>query len=155
MQSLESKIQAILQSELEYTKQEVVDSMVANKQVASGRTMQSLRVEADSDKGILWGAEHIPTLEEGISPQASQQAFDLRRTQGLIYQWSTNKGIAFPTKKERWWFAANTGRLQQQSGSLLFRHGGRKDVYTDKIQPALDRIGNKITTEFVNIKLVQ
>ena len=69
--NINNRVSDVLRRNLEATKEDVKKSMAANNQVVTGKTANSLRVDVSENEGILWGAEHIDTLETGISPQRS------------------------------------------------------------------------------------
>ena len=69
--NINNRVSDVLIRNLEATKEDVKKSMAANNQVVTGKTANSLRVDVSGNEGILWGAEHIDTLETGISPQRS------------------------------------------------------------------------------------
>ena len=66
--------------------------MAANNQVVTGKTANSLRVDVSGNEGILWGAEHIDTLETGISPQRSNmESFNAKTFLGINFNGSSHE----------------------------------------------------------------
>ena len=152
MSGLSFKIADVLEEEGKLAVTQIVESMIANNQWASGRTGTALRVEATEESMIIYAPSYFETLETGISPQMAQSESSFLRKK--LYGWSIDKGISFADQKERWRFSANASRVMQESGSRLFRSGGRKDVYSDKIDPLVERIKNRLSERIVNVKLI-
>ena len=147
-------IQAILDSELAVTKGQIKESMTRNKQVVTSRTLNRLRRETNGASGFIAGADHIDTLEKGISPTRSkQQPFTQLKTN--LIRWVETKHGGFGSKKMANTFGFMAARKQQTFGSVLFRAGGRKDVYSDKADPLAKRISEKVGEFFVNVKILE
>lgn len=115
---------------------------------ASGRTIQSMKVTANETELIITGREGFSMLETGISPQQSTATSD------KLYQWSKHKQIPFRNDKQRFFAAKAWAANQKKEGSLLFRLGGRKDVFTNEVEPLVKAIENQIEKRFYEIKLV-
>lgn len=62
---LRDKVMELVSSELEALKQKIIENHKEAKQVASGRTIASMKVEVTEDGGILWGRSAFGTLETG------------------------------------------------------------------------------------------
>lgn len=60
-----SSIADILNSELELIKQELIDKHIALGMKASGNWINSLLVEVDETKGVIWGEDYTKQLIEG------------------------------------------------------------------------------------------
>lgn len=147
-------IKNIVGEELERTKLAIIDNMKANDQVVTGKTAGSLRVDPFDNGGILWGAEHIKTLETGISPFESMKSpikslfYDLR-------EWYILRGITQNPYEDRRIFKATTN--QREIGSVLFRQTGGIAtglVYGKEINPLTERIGKRIVDKIINIKVI-
>lgn len=141
--------QRVLQEELTVTAQKIGENMKRNDQVVSGRTMRSLRVEATSNEGVLYGAEHFDTLEKGISPERSRLG-SLPVLYRKIDTWQQARGLGW--RKSESFMAA---RKQQIDGSVLHRLGGRDDVYSSEVDLTLKRISDKIGKGFVTAKYLE
>lgn len=115
---------------------------------ASGKTIQSMKVTATETELIITGREGFSMLETGISPQQSTATAD------KLYQWSKHKQIPFKNDKARFFAAKAWTANQKVEGSLLFRLGGRKDVFTNEVDPLVKAIENQIEKRFYEIKLV-
>ncbi|MDD4210353.1 MAG: hypothetical protein PHI52_08475, partial [Bacteroidales bacterium] len=90
--NINNRVSDVLRRNLEATKEDVKKSMAANNQVVTGKTANSLRVDVSGNEGILWGAEHIDTLEIGISPQRSNME-SFNATFLGINQWQQSRGL--------------------------------------------------------------
>ena len=122
----------------------IAANMYRNKQVATGQTIQSLRVEATDTSLAVYGASHIKTLESGVLPGTYVKASDINIWGNAKGYWTGNS------------YLANTiARRIFNSGSVLFRKGGRTDVWTDVIPSFIERIKERIGEQIVNIKLVE
>ena len=114
-----------------------------NKQKASGRSILSLHSELKGNDLIIWGREGFDVLEKG-NPPGTKVSID------ILYQWAKDKDLPFKNDTDRFWFAKNTSRIIDEKGTLLFRKGGRKDVYTSEIEPLEKRITQRITDNIIN-----
>lgn len=139
----------VLSEELQTTSNKIGENMVRNDQVVTGRTKNSLRVEVANNVGAIWGAGHIDTLETGISPQRSRLENTLDAVYRKIHVWQGNRGFSW--KKQHSFAAA---RKQQIVGSVLYRLGGRTDVFTSEEIPTIKRISDRLGQGFVNVKIL-
>ena len=121
----------------------------------TGYTANSIRAEADDNSLTIYGASYIDTLQTGISPQRSIADWDLRRLQGLLYQWADAKGISFESKKDRWWFAVNTANIQQELGSLMWRSQAKADIYDTPAEQLVSRIKERVSNAIIDYKILK
>ena len=135
----------ILSDEGNKTINGIAASIIKNGQNASGKTIQNLHKEVSQNELIIWGNEYI---EKGTPPH-SGLVFN------TLYFWSQYKQMQFDSNKNRMWFSKRAAYNINQEGSLLFRKGGRRDVYSDKVQPLIERISERVGKEIVNIKLIE
>jgi len=117
-------------------------------QNASGKTIQSLRGEDKGDALAIYGRDKFSQLETGTPPNSGV-------TMDTIYQWSKFKGIPFKNDKSRFWFSHSASNSINEKGTLLFQLGGRKDVYTNEIEPLSQRLTQRITEQIMTTKLVE
>lgn len=68
-------VKKILSEELESLRKRIIANHEAAGQVASGRTRDSLRVEATDNEGILFGRYPFGTLETGRKPGKVPKGF--------------------------------------------------------------------------------
>lgn len=146
----------ILLDELEKTIPRIVSNMQSNNQVVTGRTAASLRAEVNDTTGILWGAEHISTLETGISPFQSRMS-PFKTTYYNLRQWYIDRGIAMSdVKTDRRIFRATVN--QREIGSVLFRKQQGKPtglVYGKEVNPLVNNIKNRISDIIINTKILE
>lgn len=148
-------ISTILFEEIEKTRLQVIANMQANKQVVTGRTAASLHTVTSENSGILYGAEHISTLETGISPfQSKQKPFYF--TFYKLKSWYHNKGITNNASDDPRIGMATIN--QREIGSLLFRKTGGKAnglVYGKEVNPLVTNIKNRIAGAIIDTKILQ
>jgi hypothetical protein len=136
----------VLKKELERTVYDIKINMLNNNQVVTGRTARSLYTQVDGTMGFIAGAEHVDTLEKGISPERSRLQ-SARTTYFAMRDWMNNKGLQSK-------YAYKATLNQRKVGSLLYRRGGRKDVYTNEVEPLVARISEQIGDIFINTKII-
>ena len=152
-------IQQMLYKEGSLTVVDIVKSMLKpvapfNKpRYASGRTATSLRVEAEPELLSIYAPDYFDQLETGISPAQSQKK-NVSKLARNLYGWTFNAEIDFENKKDRFKFSFNSAKKQQSVGSVLYRRCGQRDIYSDKVQPLVTKITEKVASEFINVKLL-
>ncbi len=128
-----------------------------NNQVASGRALNSIRQEASSDVNStsldIIGVDYIENIETGVSPSQAKIISADTMTRKL-YSWSFDRGLQFQKKSERWRFSANTTRKLQSIGSMLYRNGGRTDVFTSEVQPLINEIEQQVANTIITAKIL-
>lgn len=153
--------QVIVVEEFEQLKSAIVRNMMANKQVASGKTIRSMKVEKTASGATLWGHKPFGVLETGR--RAGRVPMDF---EAIILQWMRDKGIKgtpIPYKTDRAHkytpqergdrnLAYHIARKIAKKGSKLHRDGGRSDVYSNEIPTTLQRIENRLF-EFIDIEV--
>lgn len=154
------KTTAIVTEELQRLKAQIIANMRAANEVASGRTIQSLKVEKDADgQGVaLWGRSPFGTLETGRKGGRIPRNFT-----AIIYEWMQNKGVhgtpmpyvrngqhKYSSAQERgdWSMAAAVAHTIAISGTKLYRNGGRADIYSNVIPNTIERIDARISALF-------
>ena len=145
--------QGILDRNLTKLKEDAARNMQSNDQVVTGKTLNSLRVEASGNIGTLYGADHIDTLEVGISPERSRQDSWTHVFAGL-FRWVQNRGFIYDMSQSSA-FAVKATENQREFGSRLFRQGGGKNVYSAEIDPMTEQIKNELGDVFLNVKIVR
>lgn len=106
----------LVSSELEALKQRIIENHRSAGQVASGRTIASLKVEITEDGGVLWGRSAFGTLETGRKGGKVPAGF-----WKIIRQWMDDKGIQVEKPDS---FAYLVARKIANEGTQLFREGG-------------------------------
>jgi hypothetical protein len=139
----------VLSEELQTTSNKIGENMVRNNQVVTSRTKNSLRVDVGGNVGAIWGAGHIDTLETGITAERSRLENTLDALYRKMHVWQGNRGLGW--KSSQSFMAA---KKQQIIGSVLYRLGGRTDVFTSEQLPTLKRISDRLGQGFVNVKIL-
>lgn len=156
----------IIQDELGALMRQIIENHVAAGQWATGRTMKSMRVEAQENYGRLVGKKFFGVLETGRKAGKVPSDFS-----AIILAWMRAKGlkadpIPYKTNKPHKYTPQERGDRQLaffiarkigREGSLLHRQGGRHDIYSEAVAATKERIRERMveftTTEFKNIKL--
>lgn len=157
---------AILVEELVALKKEIIENHLRAKQKASGRTIESLRVETDENSATLFGRGFFDVLETGR--KGGKVPYDF---QTIIRKWMQDKGIKArpieyktdrphkytPQERGERTLAFFIARNIRKNGTTLFRSGGRQDIYSDAIPKAIKRIKERLAgvvhTEISSIKI--
>lgn len=126
----------LVSSELEALKQKVIENQKNSGQVASGRTIASMKVEVTEDGGVLWGRSPFGTLETGRKPGKVPAGF-----WKIIRQWMDDKGIQVQKPDS---FAYLVARKIANEGTQLFRNGGRDDIYSPEVKDMVERVSQGI-----------
>lgn len=139
----------VISEELNNLRQKIIDNHLKAGQKASGRTINSLRVEVGGDVGILFGRKAFGTLEMGRRGGRVPKGF-----YRIILQWMQDKGIRVEKPKT---FAYFVARKIAREGTKLYRQGGRDDIYSNEIpkteESVLSRITGLISAEVESINL--
>ena len=130
----------IVHDELEQLRQRIIANHRAAGQVASGRTIQSLRVEKTDEGGVLYGRKAFGTLETGRKGGKVPRGF-----YKIILQWMEDKGIQVEKPKS---FAFLVSRKIAKEGTLLYRMGGRNDIYSPEVKKAMEAVEIRIGALF-------
>lgn len=133
---LRDKVMELVSSELEALKQRIIENHRSAGQVASGRTIASLKVEITEDGGVLWGRSPFGTLETGRKPGKVPAGF-----WKIIRQWMDDKGIQVEKPDS---FAYLVARKIAREGTQLFRNGGRSDIYSPEVKDTVERVSDGI-----------
>lgn len=157
MDAVSENARNIVAEELEALKQRIIARHRQAGQVASGKTIASLRVEKTADGGTLYGRPAFGTLETGRKPGRVPQNFE-----AVIKQWILDKGISVTpipyirqpsarwtpkyTPEER---GLNTlaGAIAYKirtEGTTLYRHGGRSDIYSPEIPLTVESLRKRM-----------
>jgi len=155
-----SQIKGVLYKEANFTILNIVQNML--KPAApfnvptykSGRTATSLRQETDADSLVIFAPDYFPMLETGISPSDAKRKSE-RDLAKALYGWSFDADMAFEDNKKRYRFALYSARKQQIQGSALYRIGGRKDIYSNEVDPLVERIKEGVGQSILDIQIIK
>ena len=134
----------ILKYELEILKRRIIANHIAAGQKASGRTIDSLKVETDKTSGTLFGRKAIGTVETGRRGGRVPKGFYY-----VIQQWVINKGISFTSVRERNTFAYFVSKKIAAEGTSLFKKGGRNDIYSNELPSTIENIKDRLIKNYV------
>lgn len=126
----------LVSSELEALKQRIIENHRSAGQVASGRTIASLKVEMTEDGGVLWGRSAFGTLETGRKGGKVPVGF-----WKIIRQWMDDKGIQVEKPDS---FAYLVARKIAKEGTQLFREGGFYKIYSPEVKDTVERVSDGI-----------
>lgn len=114
----------------ESIKKDVIDNHLKAGQRATGKSILAFEVEA-SDKGmIIYGPSYLEDLEKGVRPGTRPKVSDLEKW--IVAKFNQPK---FDVRN----YATYLSQKIYKQGSLLYRQGGRKDIYSNVITD--ERIG--------------
>lgn len=144
----------IIAEELGRARVRIIEHIRANGQNASGKTIASLQVEAREDGGTLWGRSPFGTLETGRRGGKIPRRFST-----IIYKWMQDKGVHgkpipymfqrphkyTPQERGDWSMASAVAHTIAKRGTLLYRQGGRADVYSNVIPETTERIQRRLS----------
>lgn len=141
---LAEEVKSILSDEMSLLAGRIISNIIRNKQNATGALIKSLRIEATETTGSLFAYDYLTNLESGTLPGTYV-------TSEIINKWGNAKGF---------WSGYNyrsstISRRILNSGSLLFRNGGRKDVYTNEIPLTESTILEKVGNIIINTKIIE
>lgn len=106
----------------------------------TGETASSMKVAVTATgsgvRGELTARPFFEALETGTKPWAKQYKSPPPFFVEIIEEWANAKGLSISP-----WL---TARKIMREGSRLFRDGGREDIYSNEIQPTIDRILERI-----------
>lgn len=152
----------LLQKALEDIVADIRERLEVTGTNASGYTSKSLEVVIRDDGGEIRGRQAFHTVETGREPGKVPQNFTK-----IIRQWMRDKGITAPPipykrqPSEKWQpkyspeergamaMAGSIAYTIKTRGSYLFRHGGRKDIYTEVLDARLAELSEKLNIEIL------
>ena len=133
----------ILREELELLKQRIIANMRAQNAVATGKTIQSMHVEADADGGTLWGRKFFSTLETGRGATRTRTPSNPTLYE-CILEWVRAKGLGTGNERETQSIAYAITKTIHRSGTQLYRRGGRDTIYTNEIPKTIEAVRNRL-----------
>ena len=152
-------VSQILTEELGSLRATIANNIRVTGEWASGKTAASMKVIVNDMTGELTGRKAFGTLETGRGPGRIP-----RNMQDIIYQWMMAKGIhaqpipyvrkgphKYSSAQERgdMSMAAAIAHTIRTSGTVLYRAGGRDDIYSRAIPETLARINSRLSGIFL------
>lgn len=160
-------LKKIVEAKLKVAISKIQENLESTGTNASGRTSQSLRLESSDFGFIIYGRKAFATVETGRMAGGVPKGFN-----DIIKQWIKDKGLSvtqIPYKRkesENWRpkYSVEERSLRiaagaistniKKNGTVLFRKGGRKDVFSNVFNEALPDIKKDIQFEIIKqIKL--
>ena len=137
---LDEEMRQILLEELDALRKRIIDNMGKAGQIVTGKTRDSMQVEARGNMGVLTGRRAFATLETGSAPWSKKPKRVPKFFADLIGEWIDHKGLDLNK-----WAVAHT---IIHKGSKLYREGGRADIYSPELQKTIDRIGDRMVERY-------
>lgn len=132
---------------------EIRQNMAQNNVNASGRTSKAIKVVAsDTNISLVIGpgdVAELSSLEKGISPDEGYKQYMAGTLIPAIYKWSEEKGLSFPSIRERQTFSFFSARNIATFGTN--RYQKNIDIYTAARQKAIADIFAECKKEIKNI----
>ena len=149
----EQAARQVIVEELTELQYKIAANMRQAGEVASGRTIASMHVTTQEYEGTLWGRAFFGVLETGRRAGGVPRDFA-----SIILQWMKDKGlhgepIPYKTDRPHKYTPQQRGDLSmahaivqtiRKQGSLLYRSGGRADIYSNEIPKTLARIDGRM-----------
>lgn len=135
----------IVMQELTELQARIADNMRAAGQVASGKTIDSMHVETEEQRGTLWGRAFFGVLETGSGPHR-QKANPPINFFSIIRKWMEAKHIHGIDENDTNSIAWAITKTIQKKGTKLYRKGGRSDIYSNEIPITIQRINDRLFT---------
>jgi hypothetical protein len=110
---------------------------------ASGRTKDSIEVVADMGELTIYGRRFFEGVETGRPAGKIPYRF-----QDIIRQWMDEKGISDQFGQKEWQKRNAAYLIAQKikdSGTKLYRDGGRDDIFSNVINEMLPELEEKLT----------
>lgn len=132
---------------------EIRQNMAQNNVNASGRTSKAIKVVAsDTNISLVIGSgdvAELSSLEKGISPDEGYKQYMAGTLIPAIYKWSEEKGLSFPSIRERQTFSFFSARNIATFGTRRYQEN--VDIYTTARQKAIADIFTECKKEIKNI----
>lgn len=153
MSTLAKKIEKVLKVEGDRTTNKITANLKFNDQYVTGKSAQSLNAESENGYLAISGRDDFSQLETGISPTQSKKK-PFKQTFYDLRGWYQNRGInRADIKTDGRIFKATVN--QRTIGSVLYRKGGRKDVFSNEIEPLIERIQLGLDGVITEIEIVK
>jgi len=126
---------------LERIRERITENIRTSGEWASGETAKSMRIEETDTGGILYGRPGFDNLEEGSAGAPRKYPYNFK---DIIAKWMDAKGIAPSGDRERYKMAASIAWFIRKNGTLLYRAGGRDDIYSNVIEEEVAALKRKL-----------
>ena len=126
----------ILNEELDDLRKRIIKNHISAGQKASGKTIKSIQVDVGDNYGQLTGRKFFGTLETGRKPGKVPANF-----KDIILKWMQEKEINVPKPES---FAYLVARKIRIEGTVLYRAGGRSDIYSEEINKTIPKLVKRL-----------
>lgn len=141
----------ILQGELDFLVQRIRENLAATGTNASGKTSRSLTVTVTDTEGKLTGRGFFQGVETGRRGGRVPRNFE-----DIILQWMEDKGVHSASGNDEQMASSIAWKIRRK-GTLLYRMGGRADIYSQEIPETIENVKKRfselIQTTIHNIHL--
>lgn len=146
-------IRDVILNRLSILGDEIRQNMAQNNINASGRTSKAIKVVAsDTNISLVIGpgdVAELSSLEKGINPDEGYKQYMAGTLIPAIYKWSEERGLSFPSIRERQTFSFFSARNIATFGTKRYQEN--IDIYTTARQKAIADIFVKCKKEIKNI----
>lgn len=146
-------IRDVIVNRLNILGDEIRQNMAQNNINASGRTSKAIKVvSSDTNISLVIGSgdvAELSSLEKGISPDEGYKQYMAGTLIPTIYKWSEEKGLSFPSVRERQTFSFFSARNIATFGTKRYQE--HVDIYTTARQKAIADIFTECKKEIKNI----
>lgn len=145
-------IAEVLQTHLENVKTKVAQAMADNHRNASGRSVASLNVVVNGNRGILYGSKSFLAMERGRKGGKVPYGFV-----GIIKQWIIDKGISvnpIPAKRKNVKYTPHERGLNSFAGAVaykimkegtrMYRDNEFNDIFTSAVNEELELMSKEL-----------
>lgn len=126
---------------LERIRERITENIRTSGEWASGKTAESMRIEETERGGRLIGRAGFDNLEEGSAGAPRKYPYSFTQ---IIAEWMDAKGIAPSEEKQKNKMAASVAWFIRKNGTLLYRAGGRDDIYSNVIDEEVAALKRKL-----------
>lgn len=145
MQQIDYNALPIVVEELNDFCDRVVNNIIAADANVTGETIASIQSEVlnaeSAIKGIVSGRPYFAALETGTKPWSVQYLRPPKFFVDIIREWIDHRGLDLS--------AGAVAYTIMRDGSLLYRDGGRTNIYSQEIPTTLNNIERRLADFFV------
>lgn len=150
LEMLTANMNQIAADRLEQLKTDISNNIDEQGKRASGRTQESLLVDNQGDKVLLWARKFIGSLETGSAPWSGKTGnpCSASRFRSIIAEWIIQKGIDVDDIGRASYLIA---RKIMTEGSRMWRGKMVDDVYSTAAKQAVEDIRDKAGKHILEI----
>ena len=145
MADIEYDASSIVSEELNALCERIANNIIAANANVTGETIASIQPEVQSDGseviGRVYGRPYFAALETGSKPWSVQYLRPPKFFVDIIREWIDHRGLDLS--------AGAVAYTIMRDGSLLYRDGGRTNIYSQEIPTTLNNIERRLADFFV------